>query len=173
MKFVPLYTLKTGKAAGPDDIPGDLWKLPLLSEATLRYLHTLFHLIFRHYYLPKSWSTATIVAIYKQKGDIALPASWRPISLLQTLYKLYASLLAARLTSGLADRVRSQQFGFQAGKSSVDPMHILRRLQDLHKYYPNHPFYVGFLDWEKAFDKVYPAGLLAALRRLGLAELYL
>ena len=139
----------------------------LSSSSVLEYLLMLLNLIHTHHIIPDTWAQATVVVFFKQKGDISLPSSWRPISLLQTLYKVFATLLATRLTDSSLKLVCSQQFGFQAGKSSVDPMHILRRLRDLRKFHPNHPFYMAFLDWEKAFDRVSPAGLLAALQRLG------
>ena len=53
-------------------LPADLWRLFLHSHTALRYLLTLMNLIFHHNYLPGSWSRATIVAIFKQKGDIAI-----------------------------------------------------------------------------------------------------
>ena len=46
--------------------------------------------------LPESLSEATIASIFK-KGETDDPANYRPISLLNSLYKIYASLIQRRI----------------------------------------------------------------------------
>ena len=46
-------------------------------------------------------------------------------------------------------------------------MHILRRLQDLHKFHPAQPFYMAFLDWEKVFDRIKHDKLFEAMENIG------
>ena len=102
-----------------------------------------------------------------------LPENYRPISLLNSAYKLYAAMLCNRLQEGLRDRIRTNQYGFQKDKSTVDALHIIRRIQDLFVDFPDTPLYLCFLDWEKAFDRVHPDALLFALTRIGAPQMYI
>ena len=47
---------------------------------------------------PPSWSEARVVSIFKGKGSDTDPANYRPISLLNVTYKIFAAMLQARLT---------------------------------------------------------------------------
>ncbi len=76
-------------------------------------------------------------------------------------------LLCGRLQEGLIGRIRLQQFGFQQDKCTQDAIHLIRRMQDLYADNKSHPLYFAFLDWEKAFDRVSPAALSLALKRIG------
>ena len=61
------------------------------------------------------------------------------------------------------------QFGFRAKHSTAEALHITRRIQD---YYESSgsKFFMLFLDWSKAFDKIDQTMLLDALRRLNLPD---
>ena len=104
-----------------------------------------------------------MVGIFK-KGSAINPAIYRPISLLQTCYKLYARIIANRLSSGLDDRVRKLQFGFRKGRSTSEAIYVDRRLQDLVDAKKIQVLYLIFLDWNKAFDKIRPPALHLALQ---------
>ena len=155
--------LKTGKAAGKDGIPNDFWKH--LSGSGLEALLNLFQSCWEHGKSPESWRQAQVVGIFK-KGSSSDPANYRPISLLQTCYKLYARILAARLYSGLDPFLRENQYGFRRGRSTNEAIFLIRRLQDLVDAKRNQALFLLFLDWSKAFDTIKPAALHLALKRL-------
>ena len=106
-----------------------------------------------------------MAAIYK-KDDPSLAGNYRPIALLCTLYKLYARLIQHRLADRLDSKLRNRQYGFRRNKSGSDPIHIVRRLQELYEV-SRSPLYMLFLDWKNAFDKLTFAGLRNAITRLG------
>ena len=108
---------------------------------------------------------ARVVSIFK-KGNPRLPENYRPISLLNTLYKVYAGILKRRLESGIDHKLSQLQFGFRTGKSTTQAIYIIRRLQDMAEQ-DHHHFHFLFLDWEKAFDRVHIPALLLSLDRLG------
>lgn len=114
------------------------------------------------------WKRALVACIYK-KGDTSNPANYRPISLLVTAYKLYARILQARLSAVMEAHLRSTQYGFRKGKSTADPIHIARRVQEAFEDKHSHLYYL-FLDWQMAFDRVSHAALLSSLLRLGVPE---
>ena len=92
--------------------------------------------------------------------------NYRPISLTDVFYKLYAALLQKRLAFYIDPRVRDTQLGFRRGKSRSQPIHILRRLIETHERQQS-PLHTLFVDWAKAFDRVSFAAIERSLVRLG------
>ena len=88
------------------------------------------------------------------------------------MYKLFARLLHHRISHTFDSRIRNRQYGFLKGKSTSDPIHIIRRLQELFEA-TDLPLYMLLTDWKMAFDKLTIVGLTSALRRLGLPSHYL
>ena len=70
--------------------------------------------------IPTESEIARIVSIYK-KGDTEKPENYRPISLLQSIYKIYASLIQKRLAKALDERIWYTQYGFRAKKVPRSP----------------------------------------------------
>jgi len=159
--------LKTGKSAGKDCIPNEFWKH--LTGKGLEALLDLFQSCWTHGKSSDSWRQAQVVGIFK-KGSTSDPANYRPISLLQTCYKLYARILAARLSAGIDPFLREHQYGFRHGRSTNEAIFLIRRLQDLVDAKRNQALYLLFLDWSKAFDTIKPEALHLALKRLGIPQ---
>ena len=118
--------------------------------------------------LPSELELAELVTLYK-KGNVENPANYRPIALLNTLYKIHASLKQKRICAGLDNRLWGTQYGFRKCRSTSQPLFITRRMQDQAEQSKEKLFLV-FLDWEKAFDKVDQEKLLEAMKRLGLPD---
>ena len=148
-----LKELAHNKAAGPDSIPPEAWQWldHHNQEALLRVLNQALLTAT----IPDDWHHAIVVEIYKGKGPLTDPASYRPISLLNTSYKLFAKIIHARLQAALDDRLREAQYGFRATRSTSQPIHIVRRLIERAEA-TGKTLYTIFLDWEKAFDKIHP-----------------
>ena len=160
-----LARLKNRKAPGPDQLPSEIWKYAPREVHKALLAH--FTKAFRNAESPRSWKVADIVMIFKgKKKDPTLPTSYRPISLINTVYKIYACLLHQRLKASIDDRISPVQFGFRAGKSTSTPLFVLRRLLELHERH-QESFYALFLDWSQAFDSVSHVALANALGRLG------
>ncbi|CAE8684982.1 unnamed protein product [Polarella glacialis] len=158
---------KKGKAPGPDEISADL--IALIDDSNRDDLLALYNKCWQAATIPEDWKEAFVVAIYKNKGHPELAKSYRPISLLNALYKLYARLIQKRLANALEPRVRNRQHGFRRNHSTSDPIHTLRRLMELFEA-TREPLYLLFIDWEMAFDKITREGLICSLRRLHLPE---
>ena len=92
----PYIECATKKAPGPDSIPVELWKhSPRHFRLTLlaHYNH-----VFSQATAPDNWAPAVVIMIYKgKKKDPKSPSSYRPISLVNTVYKIYAALLHHRI----------------------------------------------------------------------------
>ena len=159
-------SVKNGKAPGIDGLPAEAWLA--LGEAK-GILLEFYNRCWRQETFPKDWKEALVVGIFK-KGEAEDPANYRPISLLSTAYKIFGVIMTNRLEAGLADRLRSTQYGFRKGRSTAEPIFILRRIQDLVQAKKNKALHLIFLDWSKAFDKVDTKCLPDVLRRFGVDE---
>ena len=156
--------LSQGKAPGKDGIPPEALKCG--KSALLRHLHKLLCLCWEKGHVPKDMRDASIVTIYKKKGDRSECDNYRGISLLSIVGKVYARVVLARLQS-LASRVYPEsQCGFRAGRSTVDMIFSLRQLQEKCRE-QQKSLYIAFIDLTKAFDLVSRSGLFSLLQKIG------
>ena len=62
---------------------------------------------------------ARLAVIYK-KGGTDLPQNYRPIALLNVIFKLLASIIQTRISSKMDGRTLDEnQYGFRKGKNTV------------------------------------------------------
>ena len=104
--------------------------------------------------LPPSMLQGRIILLYKGKGaDRASPASYRPMTLLNTDYKLAARTVASRLGPVLNQVVDPTQTGFLPKRWVGD--NVLAHLEEI-SYLEDtqQPGVIVFLDFEKAFDRL-------------------
>ena len=116
---------------------------------------SIFNAILRIEYCPKSWKTSLITLIPKPEKSIHETSSYRRISLLPTLSKLFEKMLTKQLLPLLEDlkTMPDHQFGFQKQYSTTEQIHRLTHKinQDLEK---KKYCSAVFLDIQQAFDKV-------------------
>ena len=79
--------------------------------------------------VPLELTQARVVLLYK-KGSTADLANYRPISLLNAIYKVVASILKVRLEKGSRGKAAQTQFGFRKGKGTANAIQIIRRTID-------------------------------------------
>ena len=106
-------------------------------------------------------SEARVASLYK-KGDPNNLENYRPISLLNTLFKIIAMIIKWMIEEGIEDDLMSTQYGFRKGKSTTQAIYLARRLQEFAER-AGLPGTMIFLDWEKAFDKIRHEWLLKTL----------
>jgi ribonuclease P/MRP protein subunit RPP40 len=73
------------------------------------------------------------------------------------------------MAAGIDDRIWKLQYGFRGKRSTAQAMFITRRLQDIVER-SGEKMTMIFLDWEKAFDKVFQDELINAVRRMNIPE---
>jgi len=161
---VILKKMKRHKAAGPDNLPMEYFKW--LDDDALEHIVKLINTWWNNGTFPEDKLKANIASIYK-KGNPKLQENYRPISLLNSIYKIYASFLQIRLAAAIDDDLQNTQFGFRARRSTSTPVACIRRLLDKAEATQTSLF-VTFLDWEKAFDRVKQDKLLEALQRMNI-----
>ncbi|CAK0832118.1 unnamed protein product [Prorocentrum cordatum] len=114
----------------------------------------------------------TVVLLFKNKGSAANLDNYRPISLLNSFYKLIAGVLKVRIAKKVDHLLQPTQFGFRARRSTSQALKIVRQMvhqgASTRNYKQGSPLYLLFLDWEKAFGRVTHEALLSALERMQL-----
>jgi hypothetical protein len=113
-----------------------------------------------------------VTAIFK-KGDESLTQNYRPISLLSVSYKVVASLILNRMSTGrVEEKLRDTQFGFQKQRRSTDAIFLVQRAIERTWASKDGQLSAILLDWSKAFDRIDPAALQIALARFGIPRAY-
>ena len=79
--------------------------------------------------------------------------NWRPISLLNTDYKIAAKAIAARLKRVLPEIINNDQTGFLKGRTISENIRLLNSIISYTEQ-QNIPGLLLFVDFEKAFDSL-------------------
>ena len=112
----------------------------------------------------KELRDATIITLFKNKGERSDCNNYRGLSLLSVIDKVFAKVILMRLQK-LAERVYPEsQCGFRAGRSTIDMVFSLRQLQEKSREQQMPP-YIAFIDLKKAFDLVSRDGLFQVLHQ--------
>ncbi|WP_431309756.1 reverse transcriptase domain-containing protein, partial [Klebsiella pneumoniae] len=107
------------------------------------------------------WKHARIVSILKPGKDPALPSSYRPMSLLDTIGKLFEKILLSRILSEVSGRglLRDEQCGFRPKHSTS--LQLARLVERVTRNFGEKRLTGAVsLDVAKAFYTVWVDGLL-------------
>ena len=116
--------------------------------------------------LPEEWRISKLIVLFK-KGCPEMPGNYRPVAILPVLYKLFAVVLLQRIKGKLDSIQPEEQSGFRPHRSCSDVVHVLRQVSEKSQDW-GLTVWMASLDLEKAFDKVYHAEVMAALRDAGI-----
>ncbi|KAI8483937.1 hypothetical protein Bbelb_383270 [Branchiostoma belcheri] len=157
-------SLASGKAPGNDGIPSDVIKAGK-DTTLLHHLHQLLLQCWEEGTVPQDMRDASIITLYKNKGDRSNCNNYRGISLLSIVGKAFARVILNRLQI-LAERVYPEsQCGFRAGRSTTDMIFTLRQLQEKCRE-QRQPLYIAFVDLTKAFDLAVQRSLVETTQNL-------
>ena len=159
---------KPGKAPGPDGLPTELWRKVRTLLAPL--LASVFTAIGRTGTLPDGFLLGELNPFHK-KGDPTNHANYRPITLLDTDYRILARVLASRLAPILAKVMGAEQSAFLPGRLIGDNIMFMQILPHLLRSNMGSDLassaVVAFLDFKKAYDTVLRPFLLAVMEATG------
>nr|VZI44631.1 unnamed protein product [Spirometra erinaceieuropaei] len=144
--------LSSGKAPGSDAIPAEVYKHG--GAQLMDHLTALFQEIWRQGEVPQDFKDATIVHLYKRKGNRQVCDNHRGISLLNIAGKIFARILLNRLNNHLEQGLLPEsQCGFRCHRGTTDMIFAARQLQEKCQEMRTH-LYSTFVDLTKAFDTV-------------------
>ena len=157
-----IKNLKNEKACSDDEIINEYIKST--SELFLKIYESLFNIVFDNGVLPNCWLSGTIKPIYKNKGDQNNPKNYRPITIVSCLGKLFTAILNKRLNdfSDNFEILKENQTGFRKSYSTLDNVFSIYSVFQLLKI-KKKKLFCAFIDFEKAFDKVWRNGLFHKL----------
>lgn len=159
-----ISSLKSCKSPGTDGFPPEWYKK--MREGLIPVLETSFNYILKGGPVPPSWTEAFIAVIPKEGKDKTDCKSYRPISVLNTDYKLYTTILVRRMDRVMPSLIDEDQTGFLKNRQTQDnirrALHIIEQIQNR-----KLKAVVLSLDAEKAFDSVRWDFLYLVMERFG------
>ena len=146
-----LFSLPNGKSPGSDGLSVDFYKFfwPIIGDTVINSLNYAYNTS----KLSNEQGRAVITLIPKVGKDPELLKNYRPISLLNTDYKICAKVLATRVKSILHIIISPNQTGFIKNRFIGENIRFVLDLVDYCKMY-NRQGLLLLVDFEKAFDRI-------------------
>jgi len=152
-------------APGPSQIP--YIAIKKLGPKTIEYITTIFNDILHTGAIPTEWRKGSIYPIPKTTAWENNINITRPITLLETIRKIFTKCLTNRLNSILISHPILSELNWAAlpGSSTQDPIHILQNIIEDAKEKSQQAWILS-QDMSKAYDSVNSDMLELALHRI-------
>ena len=160
-----IKNLNKNKSPGSDGLTADFYMA--FSEQMAPLLLDLYQAIQDNKQTPQSLSKGIITLIYKNKGDRNNISNYRPISLLNTDYKILTKTLANRLKLTISQVISTNQAYSIPNRDIQDTILTIRDTIRGMKVQGGH---LLTIDLEKAFDRVEHDFLFKVLGKMGYGE---
>ena len=162
-----LKNMKNNKSPGTDGFSVEFFKMfwKKIGYLVVRALNTSF----RKGELTSMQKQGIIVTIPKGDRPRQYLTNWRPISLLNVVYKIGSSCIASRLKNVLPKLINEDQTGFIRNRYIGDN---IRLIYDTIAYLEEHklPGLLLNIDFEKAFDSLSWEFMMKVLKAFGFQE---
>ena len=120
-----IKNLDSSKASGPDCIPVVVLKN---YEPELSYiLAELFNMCLKESCSPDCWKVSLMVPVFKNVGERSTDKSYRPVSLLSVVNKIFEKLVNNRIADHLekCGLFSDFQYGFRSSRSTADLLTVV------------------------------------------------
>jgi hypothetical protein len=153
------------KACGPDGVYPHLYKT--LSVMTTRILVRLFNDIWLGRTRPEQWfATGRTILFYKMSGEKTSPKNYRPITMLNTCYKLFTSVLEGRIIQTLIRTGNwdpEQRALLNRRRGCLDAHLMNEFVVNTCRTITHAPLNSAYIDFCKAYDSVSHIALIRML----------
>ena len=102
--------------------------------------------------------TQSLVITFPKKGNLQQCQNYRTISLISHQSKVMLKIILIRLKPQAEKIIAEEQAGFRAGRSTTGQIFNLRILCEKYLQHQQDLYHV-FIDFKKAFDRVWHAAL--------------
>ena len=161
-------------AQGVDAIPTELLSIHWQDESGTKHypilesLIPLYNKVLRGERQPISWDLSVVSPLYKGKGEVDNPSSYRPLSLSTVFYRFYMAILTHRLQITLEDfsLLPDTQYGFRANRSACHANLLLQEAC----LYDDHATHAAFMDLSQAYDRVHHNSLFSIMKCMGIPD---
>ena len=157
-----LKNMKSGKAAGPDNIVTEM--LIALEDLGIKKLEAIMNKMYNTGKIPLSLSRSIFIALPKKPGATECELH-RTISLMSHITKLMIKILMHRMRRNIKAEISDVQCIFMDGKGTTNAIFIIRNICE-RCIEMQRDQYLCFIDYSKAFDKVQHEKLFAILNEL-------
>ena len=123
-----LKSMKHNKQPGPDGLAMELFKW--MNKQSRARILDIVNGWWSTSQIPEDACLGRVVPLYK-KGDTYLPSNYRPISLLNSVYKIYMCLIRNRLQVVLDPALSATQYAFNPSRSTLHAIYFTRHVQDI------------------------------------------
>ena len=161
-----IRSLPAGKSPGADNIPAELIKNG--GEEVTKIITLICQKIWDTKEWPTAWTQSLVIPLPK-KGNLRQCKNYRTISLIPHASKVMLRILLNRLKKQAEEHLAEEQAGFRAKRSTVEQIFNCRILIEKHLQHQNDLFH-NFIDFKKAFDRVWHDGLWQVLRNFNIEE---
>ena len=146
-----LKQLKNDKSPGSDGLTTNFYKF-FWTDISL-FLFDSFKYSFKHKLLSDDQRRGILNLIPKPNKDLRYLKNWRPVSVLNTDYKILTKALSNRLQPLLSKLISSDQVGYIKDRQIADNIRIIDDIMS-YTHLKHLPGYILLVDFEKAFDSV-------------------
>ena len=158
-----LSHIKPGKAAGIDGITTEM--IQHFGPNAKTWILAMMNNCVATCSIPKVWRKSRVIALLKPGKDPTSKKSYRPISLLCILYKLYERLIMARIYPRVEEQLTKDQAGFRPGRSTCGQLlNLTQYIED--GYETKDITGTVFVDLTAAYDTVNHRILLLKVARM-------
>ena len=112
---------------------------------------------------PTTWTQSLVIKLPK-KGNLQLCQNYRTVSLISHPSKFMLMIILNRLQSQAEEIIVEEQASFRAGRSTTEQIFNLRILCEKYLQHQQNLYHV-FMDFKKAFDRVWHEALWATMRK--------
>ena len=158
---------KRGSSPGPDGMPIEFYKTFPIYWAMV--LEQIYQEIDKRGRIPTSMSESFIVLLPKPSKDPQNVANWRPISLLNSDYKILTKVWANRMNSVLQQGIGPHQTGFIPGRDIRENILLTQTIID-RMVKQNSPGGILLIDWSKAYDRISHQAIWAVAEKIGMPK---
>ena len=157
--------MKKGKSAGVDNIPVELVQAG--GKDVITAFATICNKIWQTGEWPTPWTQSLVITLPK-KGNLQRCQNYRTISLISHPSKVMLKIILNSLKPQVAKIIAEEQAGFRAGSSTTEQIFNLRILCEKYLQHQQDLYHV-FIDFKKAFDRVWDAALWAIMKKYNIS----